>query len=287
MSSDVSVNAATGGLLLCRAEAASVAPAAHLLRRRMLLAPAGPEWTVLVPEEKPWLENGEPVDRVLAGWAAALAVGATWPVLALWWDEERGGLSLASGFRRPVGYVWLANGTPVGEDEAMRSFAVRLGLDPVHDMQALETLTRPEAETDARSRMLALLAVLTRTGLALPVGLGPGVSADRLASVARVHPDVEQISWSGWRDAVRAELDIVEGSRLGPWMVGPKARVVAGVQLAAGVPLALWGVRRRSGGWTTAGAVLIAQGAAGVAYNRLRAGSTGGVTRGSGRSGGC
>ncbi|MGW4575733.1 hypothetical protein ACWEM5_31700, partial [Streptomyces tendae] len=31
---------------------------------------------------------------------------------------------------RPVGYVWLANGTPAGEDEAMRTFAARLGLDP-------------------------------------------------------------------------------------------------------------------------------------------------------------
>ncbi len=43
-------------------------------------------------------------------------------------------------------------------------------------------------------------------------------------------------------------------------------------QLAAGVPLALWGLRRRSGGWTFAGAVLVAQGALGLAYERMRAG---------------
>jgi hypothetical protein len=128
---------APGALLLCRAEPASVAPAAQLLRERMLLTSAGAEWSVLVPEGKPWQNGGEPVDRVLTGWATALAVGAPWPVLALWWDADRSGYLLASGFRRPVGYIWLANGTPAGEDEAMRTFAARLGLDPVMDVQSL------------------------------------------------------------------------------------------------------------------------------------------------------
>src|SRR2546425_952379 len=52
-----------GALLLCRAQPESVAPAAHLLRDRMLLAPAGDAWSVLLPEGRPWLHGGEPVDR--------------------------------------------------------------------------------------------------------------------------------------------------------------------------------------------------------------------------------
>ncbi|WP_372343086.1 hypothetical protein [Streptomyces sp. KL116D] len=264
-----------GALLLCRAEPAVVGPAAQLLRERMLLARAGREWSVLVPETKPWLAapdaGGEPVDRVLGGWAGALAVGAPWPVLALWWDADRSGFTLASGFRRPVGYVWLANGTPVGEDEALRTFAARLGLDPVLDMQSLEALAVPDSEADARARMLGLLAVLTRTGLTLPTGLTPGEPADRLREVARIQPDAERIEWSGWRDAVHAELDVVESSSIGPWLRGPKARALAALQLAAGLPLAVHGLRRRSGGWLTAGAVLLAHGALGLAYDRLRA----------------
>ncbi|SCF69226.1 hypothetical protein GA0115255_103041, partial [Streptomyces sp. Ncost-T6T-2b] len=34
-----------------------------------------------------------------------------------------------------------------------------------------------------------------------------------------------------------------------------------------------WGARRRSGGWAAAGAVLLAQGALGLAYERARAGA--------------
>ncbi|MYX16482.1 hypothetical protein GTY67_24315 [Streptomyces sp. SID8374] len=275
----------TGALLLCRAEPETVRPLAHLLREQMLLTRAGGEWSVLVPEGKPWRGTGpsgsgssgsggpEPVDRVIGGWASALAVGSTWPVLALWWDADRAGYTLAAGFRRPVGYVWLADGTPVGEDEAMRTFAARLGLDPVLDLQALEELTRPDPEADAEARLRGLLAVLTRTGLTLPAGLTPGESADRLRSVAAVQRGAERVEWAGWRDAVRVELDAVESSSLGPWVRGPRARAVAAAQLAAGLPLLLWGARRRSGGWAAAGAVLLAQGALGLAYHRARAGA--------------
>ncbi|CAO0834811.1 hypothetical protein SMICM17S_07253 [Streptomyces microflavus] len=49
---------------------------------------------------------------------------------------------------------------------------------------------------------------------------------------------------------------------------GPAA--IATAQLAAGLPLLLWGVHRRSGGWAAAGAVLLAQGALGLAYHRAR-----------------
>lgn len=260
-----------GALLLCRAEPAAVQPPAHLLREHQLLAPAGQQWSVLVPEGKPWLNGGEPVDRVLAGWAAALAVGTNWPVLALWWDGDRAGFTLASGFRRPVGYIWLADGTPVGEDEAMRTFAARLGLDPVLDLQSLEPLTRPDPDADARARLLGLIAVLTRTGLALPVGLAPGEPADRLRSVARAL-GAETVEWSGWRDAVRAELQAVEEGRLGLWLRSPRARLLGAAQLAAGVPLLVWGFARRSGGlgWAAAGVVLVANGALSLVYDRVR-----------------
>ncbi|WP_326657989.1 hypothetical protein [Streptomyces sp. NBC_00385] len=269
-----------GAVLLCRAEPDTVRPVAHLLRERMLLAPAGEDWSVLVPEGTPWRgrsagppaegETAEPVDRVLGGWATALAVGSTWPVLALWWDGDRAGYTLAAGFRRPVGYVWLADGTPAGEDEAMRTFAERLGLDPVPDVQALEALTRPDPEADARARLRGLLAVLTRIGLDLPPGLDPGEPSGRLAAGAGLRPEAERIAWTGWRDAVRVELDAVESSRLGPWMRGPRARALAGAQLAAGLPMALWGAGRRRGGWVFAGALLMVHGALGLAYDRIR-----------------
>ncbi|WP_306336777.1 hypothetical protein [Streptomyces sp. KL118A] len=261
---------AAGALLLCRAEPDVVEIAVQLLRERMLLAEAGPGWSVLVPEGKPWLHGGEPVDRVLTGWATALAVGSAWPVLALWWDGDRSGYTLAAGFRRTVGYEWLANGTPLGEDEAMRTFAARLGLDPVLDMQSLEALARPDTEADARARMLGLLAVLTRTGLALPPGLGPGEPADRLREVARIQQGVRSVEWPGWRDAVRAEFEAVDKGPLGPWVRGPRARALAAAQLAAGLPLAVWAVRRRSAGWGAAAALLVVQGAAGLAYDRAR-----------------
>jgi hypothetical protein len=247
-----------------------VAPAARLLRERMLLTSAGAQWSVLVPEGTPWQQGDEPVDRVLTGWATALAVGAPWPVLALWWDADRSGYTLAAGFRRPVGYVWLAGGTPAGEDEAMRTFATRLGLDPVLDVQSLNALVQPDPAADARARLRGLLAVLTRAGLTLPAGLSPGEPADRLREVARVQPDARPVEWSGWRDAVRAELDVVDSSRLGPWLPWagtPRARVLALAQVAAGVPLTALGLRRRSGGWITAGALLLAHGTLGLAYD--------------------
>ncbi|OON81201.1 hypothetical protein [Streptomyces tsukubensis] len=266
------VNRATeaGALLLCRAEPSVTGPAAHPLRESMLLLPAGAEWSVLVPEGKPWLHGGEPVDRVLTGWATALAVGSSWPVLALWWDHDRSGFVLAAGFRRTVAYEWLTNGTPVGEDEAMRTFAVRLGLDPVRDMASLKDLTRPDTGSDASARLRGLLAVLTRTGLTLPTGLAPGDPADRLRSVARIRPDVLHIEWAGWRDTVRAELGAVESRALGPWTRGPGARALAVTQLAAALPLIALGLRRRGVGWFFAGGLLVVQGALGLVYDRLR-----------------
>ncbi|MFI6060799.1 hypothetical protein [Streptomyces sp. NPDC051286] len=263
-----------GALLLCRAGPDSVRPVAHLLRERMLLAPAGDGWSVLVPEGRPWRDGGEgdqPVDSVVGGWATALAVGSTWPVLALWWDGDRAGYTLASDFRRPVGYIWLADGTPAGEGEAMRTFAARLGLDPVLDVQRLETLTRPDPDADARTRLRGLLAALTRIGLTLPAGLDPGEPADRLHASADSRPGTERIAWAGWRDALKTELAAVESGRLGPWLRGPKARALATAQLAAGVPLVTWGIGRRSGGWAFAGALLIVHGALGLACDRIRA----------------
>lgn len=262
-----------GALLLCHAVPETVAPAARLLREHMLLAPAGEEWSVLVPEGKPWSHGDEPVDRVLTGWATALAVGASWPVVALWWDADRAGYTLVSGFRRPVGYIWLANGTPAGEDEAMRTFAARLGLDPVADMRSLDELTRPGTTTDARARMRGLIAVLTRAGVSLPAGLAPGEPADRLREIARGQLHARRVEWSGPRDTVRAEPDAVEGGRLGPWLpwaAGRKAHSLALAQVAAALPVTAWGLRRRNPGWIAAGALLLAHGVLGLAYDMIR-----------------
>ncbi|MEV7565243.1 hypothetical protein [Streptomyces tanashiensis] len=258
-----------GALLLCRAEPPAVRPSAQLLREQLLLAPAGAGWSVLVPEGKPWLHGGERVEQVVDGWATALAVPAAGrPVVALWWDRDRAGVTLAAGFRRTVGYTWLADGTPVGEDEAMRTFAARLALDPVLDVQALQPLTEPEPDADARARLVGVVAVLARAGLALPTGIVPGESAERLRSAALAR-GAEQLEGAGRRDAVRAEPEMTEGAP-GPYPRGPGARVRGGAQLLVGVPLLLWGVARRSGGWAAAGALLVAHGALGLAHDRLR-----------------
>ncbi|MER6612610.1 hypothetical protein [Streptomyces xantholiticus] len=249
-----------GALLLCRADPAAVrTPAAHLLRERTLLAPAGRGWSVLVPEGRPWLDGGELVDAVLGGWAAALSIGVGRPVLALWWDADGAGLTLASGFRRPVGYVWLSNGTPVGEVEAMRTLGARLELDPVLDLQALESLTAPDPESDARARLVGLTAVLTRTGLALPTGLAPGASSDDLRSAART-ATAEDV------DSTTGRCDAATPARPRPsWL-----RAAGTAQMAAGAALMVFGMRRRSGGWVTVGAVLVAYGSAPLVWERLR-----------------
>ncbi|MFE1584846.1 hypothetical protein ACFW6Q_04015 [Streptomyces sp. NPDC058737] len=287
---------APGALLLCRAEPDAVAAVVPLLGEPMPLLRAGEGWSVIVPEGGPWRDGGEPVDRVVTGWAAALAVGAPWPVLALWWDADRAGYTLASGFRRPVGYVWLANGTPAGEDEAMRTFAARLGLDPVLDVQSLDRLTRPEPDADresgpagagARARLRGLLAVLTRAGITLPAGLDPGEGADRLGAAARALPGVHRTEPPGRSpaDGTRPTADgtrpiaakgrpTADGGRLPAWMPwtggGPGARALALTQLAVGLPLTVWGLRRHSGGWTAAGALLVGHAALGVASGPTR-----------------
>ncbi|MEU7279619.1 hypothetical protein AB0A69_12670 [Streptomyces sp. NPDC045431] len=249
----------TGALLLCRAEPAVVRAPAQLLRERLLLTAAGQGWSVLVPEGRPWLDEGEPVERAAAGWAAALGVAAPWPVLALWWDPDRAGYTLASGFRRPVGYTWLADGTPAGEDEAMHTFAARLGLDPVLDVQDLEPLTRPDRVADARVRLLGLLAVLARLDLALPPGLAPGAPAARLRTAAE-EQGADPVEWPGLREAVRDEVHTLGGA-VGADDGSPVPRLLAAVQVAAGVPLLAWALSRRSAGWAVASALLIANGA--------------------------
>ncbi|MFJ7958224.1 hypothetical protein ACIQ62_18240 [Streptomyces sp. NPDC096319] len=269
-----------GALLLCRAEPPAVRPAARLLREQLLLAPAGAEWSVLVPEGKPWAHGGESVEQVVTGWATALAVPAAGrPVVALWWDRARAGLTLAAGFRRTVGYTWLANGTPVGEDEAMRTFADRLALDPVLDVQALEPLTAPDPDADAHARLVGVVAVLSRAGLALPTGIVPGESADRLRTAALAQ-GAEEVEGTGVLvaltkpkargGAVRAEPAAREDGPPGPRPGGVDARVLGGAQLLVGVPLLVWGAGRRSGGWTAAGALLVAHGALGLAHDRPR-----------------
>ncbi|MFC1229178.1 MULTISPECIES: hypothetical protein [Streptomyces] len=298
---------ASGALLLCRADPGSVIPAARLLHERMLLARAGDEWSVLVPEGGPWRTGADPVEQVVNGWAIALTVGVSWPVQALWWDGERAGFTLATGFRRPVGYVWLADGTPAGVEEAMRTFADRLGLDPVLDMQALEELTEPDADADAAARLSGVLAVLTRAGVSLPPGLVPGDPTGALLEAALLQPDTRRIGTDGSdeesaaggdargprgrgqtqnQEKVRGRArerererthEVREPARPGgatdagpsaprPFRAGgptsvPAVPALALAQVAAGLPLAVWGLRHRSGGWIVAGTLLLAQGA--------------------------
>ncbi|MEU2928717.1 hypothetical protein ABZ636_27260 [Streptomyces sp. NPDC007251] len=277
---------ATGALLLCRAEPDSVGLLAPLLCERMALTRAGERWSVLVPEGSPWRADGagsEPVDRVLTGWASALAVGSSWPVLALWWDADRVGYTLASGFRRPVGYVWLANGTPAGEHEAMHTFAERLGLDPARDAPALDALTAPDSDADGPARLRGLIAVLTHAGVELPVGLTPGESADRLLHAVTEAPGgVRWVQKADWGEAaVRAEPEPEPvagekrggGTGLGVWAPGsrdPWARWLGMAQVGVGLPVTLWGIRRRSGGWVAAGVLLLAHGVLAMAYEGAR-----------------
>ncbi|MEU0966639.1 hypothetical protein ABZ357_14935 [Streptomyces sp. NPDC005917] len=259
---------APGALLLCRTDPGSVAALAPLLRERMLLTGAG-EWSALVPEGTPWLRGGEPVDRVLTGWATALAVGSAWPVLALWWDAEGAGYVLASGFRRPVGYVWLADGTPAGESEAMREFAARLGLHPVRDVQSLDRLTVPDPGTDARVRLRGLIAVLTRAGVHLREGLTPGEPADRLREAAGAGSDVrhvEGVEGVGSIHGVEGVGSVGDGEAEEGM---PRAHRLALAEVAVGMPVAAWGVRRRSVAWAAVGAVLIVHGALELSYETV------------------
>ncbi|MEU6297126.1 hypothetical protein [Streptomyces erythrochromogenes] len=267
----------TGGMLLCRAEPLAARSPAHLLRVRLLLAPAG-AWTVLVPEDKPWLTGGEGAAEVFSGWGSALAVAANRPVLGLWWEGGRAGFSLAGGFRRTVSLEWDAAGRPSGDPDAMRTLAARLGLDPVLDLKELERLTRPGSEpdpdgpdADGPARLRGLTALLTRAGLTLPPGLTPGEPADRLRGAARMAPGVEELERWGRRDALRARLVAAETGPLGPWVRGPRARRLGAAQVAAGAPLLVWAARRRSPAWAAAGAFLLAQGALSLAYDRARA----------------
>ncbi|WP_171167019.1 hypothetical protein [Streptomyces sp. I05A-00742] len=263
---------AAGLLLLCRAAPDRVRPAAQLLRRPMLLAPAGEGWSVLVPAEESWREAGTHLAAVAADWAHALTVAESWPVVGLWWDEDGAGFVVAAGFRRTVGHTWLADGTPLGEEEALTALRTRLGLDPVLDGAAFDRLTQPDAEADGAARVLGLAAVLARAGLQLGPGLVPGLAAGRLCEAAGLLPDAEPVDWPGWRAAVCGGLDAAEHGVLGAWTRGPRARALGTAELAAGVALLAWsrgGARR---GWRAAGAALVADGALTLLYDRWRAG---------------
>ncbi|WP_424211828.1 hypothetical protein ACN20G_06845 [Streptomyces sp. BI20] len=263
---------AVGGLLLCQATPFAVRPTAHALRVPLRLAPAG-SWSVLVPEDLPWQgpeADAPTVADAFDGWAPALTVGAGWPVIGVWWDGGRTGFVSALGFRRAVSFGWEADGTPVGDPDVMRVLAARIGLDPVLDLEVLERLTRPDENADGPARLLGLLALLTRAGLALPPGLAPDTPMGALREAARSAPGAEAVTWSGWREAVHTELDVLEAGPLGPWLRGPRARALGIAQVAAAVPLLAWAGRRRNTAWLTTGGVLLAHGALSLAYDRAR-----------------
>ncbi|QLE73933.1 hypothetical protein FGW37_22200 [Streptomyces rectiverticillatus] len=261
---------AAGVLLLCRAEPGRVRPSAQLLNEPLLLVPAGEGWSALIPGKDSWRTEGTDLATATAGWAHALAVAEQWPVVGLWWDAHGAGFVVAAGFRRTVGYTWLADGTPHGEEAAMTALRARTGLDPVLDGAALDGLTRPDTDADAASRVLGLIAVLSRTGLNLVPGLAPGVPADGLRAAAGAHPLAEAVDWPGWREAVRTGLLDAESGRLGAWTRGPRARALGAAEVAAGASLALWGRWSGRRGVAAVGAVVLADGALTLAYDWWR-----------------
>ncbi|MFF5721584.1 hypothetical protein [Streptomyces buecherae] len=225
--------------------------------------------------------------------ARTVAAGEPWPVLGVWWGAEGAGFTVASGFRRPLTFVWPADGAPTGDAEAARALVSRLGLDPVLDGAAVDELTGaapahdgprrtaadaahadPDEEPVAAAtrRLIGLVAVVSRAGLRLPPGLTPGAPEPRLRAAAQAAPGAETLVWRGWRDAVRAELDNLDGGSRGSWPCGPRARAVCAAQLVVGLPLAAWGLRRGRPRWALLGALLTADGAAGLARGGPRDG---------------
>lgn len=55
-----------------------------------------------------------------------------------------------------------------------------------------------------------------------------------------------------------------------PWSGTPTSPRPVPRPVATGLPLALWGLRHRSAGWITAGALLLAHGALGLSYELTR-----------------
>lgn len=238
--------------------------------------------------------------------ARTVAAGESWPVIGVWWGADGAGFTIATGFRRPVSFAWRADGTPdgtrTGAADAARALIARLGLDPVLDGAAMDELTGagpgatspratgeqefdrpwagrgagssggPAAEPGAslQQRLVGLVAVVSRAGLRLPDGLTPGAPEHRLCAAIHAAPGAETLVWRGWRDAVRAELDSLESGPRGHWLRGPRARALGAAQLAVGLPLAAWGLRRGRPGWALVGALLTVDGAAGLAYDGLR-----------------
>ncbi|MEV4431539.1 hypothetical protein [Streptomyces sp. NPDC049555] len=260
-----------GLLLLCRAEPDRVRPCAQFLREPLLLAPAGEDWSVLVPAgEEPWRETGARPAVVAAEWAHALAAAEPWPAVGLWWDEEGAGFVVAAGFRRTVGHTWLADGSPLGEESAFTALRARLGLDPVLDAAAFDRLVEPDPDADGPDRLLGLVAVLSRAGLNLPAGLTPGAGPDALRAAAGAAA-AEQVQWPGWRAALGEGLTEAERGPLGQWIRGPRARVLGAVEIAAGTSL-LASARRGPArtGRAVLGALLLADGVLTLAYDAYR-----------------
>ena len=177
-------------------------PAAHLLLcERMLLTGAGPGRSVLVPEGSPWLYGDEPVDRVLTGWATALAVGAPWPVLALWGastaPDTRSGPACAD---RPATSGSRTARRPARTGDA--HLANRLGLDPVRELRSLEELTKADSGADARPVCAACSPSYARTG-SPPAGRTPGDPPTRPHETTSGRPGHPADRVAGRREAVR------------------------------------------------------------------------------------
>ncbi|MER0246123.1 hypothetical protein AAHZ94_29950 [Streptomyces sp. HSW2009] len=280
-----------------------------------------------------------PDSGAVADLARTVAAGEAWPVIGVWWGPDGAGFTVAAGFRRPVGFAWLADGTPAGPPEAAGALIARLGLDPVLDGAALDELTgvgrttlapgapdpegptapdapsalesssapedpsaatgpagqetpsageapatpdasrpgggpagagRPEHSAAVQQRLVGLLAIVSRAGLRLPDQVAPGAPEHRLRAALAAAPGAQTLVWRGWRDAVRAELDRLENGPHGSWVRGPRARAVGAAQLALGLSLAAWALRRDRPGWALVGALLATDGALAIGYDGWR-----------------
>ncbi|MER7187277.1 hypothetical protein ABT404_48795, partial [Streptomyces hyaluromycini] len=107
---------------------------------------------------------------------------------------------------------------------------------------------------DAGARLRGLTAVLTRAGLELPEELAPGEPAERLCELAGAGARVRHVEGAGGSGAE-------EGL--------PRAHRLALAEVAVGLPVAGWGVRRRSAGWAALGVLLMVHGALELSYETV------------------
>ncbi len=239
MSTEESVSdPAAGALLLCRAEPDSVAAVAPLLGERMPLVRAGAEWACSSRRGRALAarrRTGRPrAHRLERGPRRRRPVA----VLALWWDADRAGYTLASRIPPPRRLRVARGRHPAGEDEANAD------------------LRRPSRPGPRPGRPVAGPADEPRTPRSTPVPGCADCSRSSRARESRSPPDSTPADPPtasarpprALPDARRTEAagrhPTADESRLAPGCPGwaaPGARALAVAQVAAGLSLTAWG----------------------------------------------